>query len=385
MLESVSLVDDGQYRLLVRSIGDADAGVISALRRLRAGSDTELAQLLYRAPSELLRGLDRETGTKLVKVLRETGIDVDLVPPSETYEPGSAAYEVALVIKRPDRMLDVIRETVRVLGVDVETATKLVCANPAVLIGRVSQATVEALRRRYEALGVELDVSRSVDAEFDLAVDASDFATRKRLERLLADEQIPVAVSDAGQFLATGLKTSAAERIWKKLRDADVRVQILNRDFQRFDVRMESAPGAPGSPGSPGTNDPRRRDLLDWMIATIGMPARSAERALAHTPFILVENISGGEMVTLLHQIHERGGGASAILLPLQKFALAVKPGGDRQSARSRIETITRSAPPPGFELGGPTTLEGPFTKTQARWLQHELRRVNVQSLLVER
>jgi ribosomal protein L7/L12 len=346
---------------------------------LRAGTDTELAELLYRAPSELLRGLNRETGTKLLKVLRETGIDVDLVPPTETYEPGSAAYEVALVIKRPDRMLDVIRETMRVLGVDVDTARKLVCANPAVLIGRVSQATVEALRRRYETLGVELDVSRSVDAEFDLAVDTSDFATRKRLERLLADEQIPVAVSEAGQFLATGLEAPAAERIWKKLREADVKVQVLNRDFQRFDVRMESAPGAPGD------HDPRRRALLDWMVSTIGMPAKSAERALAHLPFILVENISGGEMVTLLHQIHERGAGASAILLPLQKFALAVKPGGDRDSARSRIETITQSTPPPGFELGNPATLEGPFTKTQARWLQHELRRVNVHSVLVER
>lgn len=376
MLESAALVDDGQYRLLVRSIGDADAAVIGALRRLRAGSDTELAELLYRAPSELLRGLDRDTGTKLLKVLRETGIDVDLVPPSETYEPGSAAYEVALVIKRPDRLFDVIRETVRVLGVDVDTARKLVCANPAVLIGRVSQATVDALRRRYQAHGVELDVSRSIDADFDLAVDASDFPTRKRLERLLADEQIPIAVGEAGQFLATGLKAAAAERIWKKLRDADVKVQVLNRDFQRFDVRMESAPGA---------DDPSRRALLDWMVATIGMPAASGERALAHLPFILVENVSGGEMVTLLHQIHEHGGGASAILLPLQKFALALKPGGDRVAARNRIETITRSAPPPGFELGGPTTLEGPFTKTQARWLQHELRRVGVGSVLVER
>jgi hypothetical protein len=376
VLESAALVEDGPYRLLVRSIGDADAAVISALRRLRAGSDTELAELLYRAPSELLRGLDRQTGTKLLKVLRETGIDVDLVPPSATYEPGSAAYEVALVIKRPDRLLDVIRETVRVLGVDVDTAKKLVCANPAVLIGRVSQATVEALRRRYEALGVELDVSRSVEAEFDLAVDSSDFPTRKHLERLLADERIPVAVSDAGQFLATGLKAPAAERIWQKLRDADVKVQVLNRDFQRFDVRMESAPGA---------DDPRRGALFDWMVATIGMPATSAARALAHLPFILVENVTGGEMVTLLHQIHDRGGSASAILLPLQKFSLAVKPGGDRASARSRIETITRTAPPAGFELGGPTTLEGPFTKTQARWLQHELRRVGVHSMLVER
>src|SRR3954467_432723 len=92
-----------RYRLLVRSIGTADAAVIPALRRLRGGADVELAGLLYRAPSELLSGLDRETGTKLRDLLRETGVDVDLTPVSESFERGTGDFEVALVVRQFDQ------------------------------------------------------------------------------------------------------------------------------------------------------------------------------------------------------------------------------------------------------------------------------------------
>jgi ribosomal protein L7/L12 len=370
--------DRGDYRLLVRSIGSADAAVIGALRRLRKGSDTQLAELLYRAPSELMHGLDRTTGTKLCDVLRETGIDVALVADGDAYEPGSAEYEVALVITRVDRLLAVVRETMRVLGVNADTAKRLVCANPAVILGRISRATVEALRRRYEPLGVDLDVSRSADAEFDVAAESTDELTLQRLERWLEDEGIATAVSGTGQILATGLKAPTAERIWDKFRANGARIRLLNRDFQRFDVRVDSAPGP---------DDPARPQLLEWLQSARGIPEAAAARALSHTPFVLAENVAGEEMVALLHEIRARGGRATAILLALQGFSLAVNAGGDRRAARARIEAIagTGCTPPPGFDRGIATTLDGPFTKTQARWLQHELRVAGVRSALVER
>ena len=46
--------DAAPYRLLVRSIGTADAAIVHSLRSLRAASDAKLAALIYRAPSELL-------------------------------------------------------------------------------------------------------------------------------------------------------------------------------------------------------------------------------------------------------------------------------------------------------------------------------------------
>jgi hypothetical protein len=196
---------------------------------VRRVSDTELAQLLYRAPSELVGGLSHETGARLCALLRETGIDVDLLPPDETFEPGSGDYEVALVVTRVDNLLAVIKEAVRVLGVDVETAKRLVCASPAVLIGHVSRATVDALRRRFEAHDVDLDVSCSANAEFDLAAHSGDEPARRHLERYLSDEGVSATKGEDGQVLATGLTLSTAQRLWTKLTAVDAKLRILNR------------------------------------------------------------------------------------------------------------------------------------------------------------
>lgn len=372
----VDTAGHGDFRLLVKSIGSADAVVIGTLRRLRRGSDAELAELLYRAPAELMRGLDRATGARLCEVLRETGIDVDLVPPTTIFEPGTGDYEVALVITEVNRLLDVVRETMRVLGVDMATAKRLVCANPAVLIGRISSATVEALRRRFEALGVTLDVSCSVRAQFDIAAESSDEITRRQLQQWLAQEGAAPALGPTGQLLAGGLNGAAAQRIWERLRGGDTKVRVLNRDFQRFDVRIESAPAG---------DDPRRASLIAWMVSAVGASERAATRALSRTPFVLADNVSGSDMVRLLNEVRDRGGCATGVLLALQTFALNIAPGGDRQAARIRIETIADVQPPLGFERGHATTLQGPFSKTQARWLQYELRRVGVGSVLVER
>jgi hypothetical protein len=360
-----------RYRLLVRSIGTADAAVIPALRRLRGGPDVELASLLYRAPSELLRGLDQKTGTALCDLLRKTGVDVDLTPDSESFERGTGDFEVALVVTQFDQVVAIFEETMRVLGVDVDAARKIVCATPAVMIGSVSAATVDALRARFAALGVEIDASRTNDALFDIAVEAGDPTTRQLLATVLGDAGVPATWSDRGQLLATGFDADTARRIWEQLSRTDAKVQILNRDLQRFDVRLESAPAS--------------SETKDWLIGVTGMPKRLADVALTKMPFMLAENVSSAKMVELLQQAAALGGRASGILLALQRFALTVKPGGDRAALRPWVDTIAGKADGDNFMRGGATRLAGPFTKTQARWLQYELRRGGITSHLAER
>ena len=50
-----------------------------------------------------------------------------------------------------------------VLGVKLDKAREILCGSPTVLIGNVSANTVAALRRRFEPLGVELDVSQPAE------------------------------------------------------------------------------------------------------------------------------------------------------------------------------------------------------------------------------
>ncbi|MDH5670850.1 MAG: hypothetical protein OEZ06_01815 [Myxococcales bacterium] len=359
------------YRLLVRSIGTAGATAVTALRGLRVGSDENLASLLYRAPSVLAGGLDRETGQKLCQVLGKTGLELALLSPQESFEPGTDDFEVALVIDDPSKVTAVIEETVTVLGVDVETAKRVVIQSPAALIGGVSEATVVALTERYRAFDVGLDVSRRRDAQFDVAIEAADGRTRAAATAVLREVGAVVSAESAHHLLGTGLSLAAAERVWPDLARSASKVRILNRDLQRFDVRLEKALDTP--------------EVRSFLTETVGMPERLVGRALARTPLVLRENVSGREMTALLEGAQAVGASATGILLALQGFALDIKPGGDRQSARGWVYAIAGREAAAEFTDTRPCRLGGPLTKLQARWLQHELRKHGVSSELVAR
>ncbi|HTV17374.1 MAG TPA: hypothetical protein VMG12_01845 [Polyangiaceae bacterium] len=360
----------------MRSIGTASAGIIGSLRRLRATTDGELAGLLYRAPSELVSGLNQDTGQKLIGILSQAGLDVALLPEGASCEAGRGEYEVALVLHEFDRMLAVLEEVMRFTGVDAETAQRLVCASPAVLVGQVSEATVAALRQRFTALGVEVDASRTKDATFDVAVEAPEGSLTPSLDRRLASAQ-PLTGADGKpgpngerQFMLPGLDAAAANELWSEASRTAIKVRVLNRDFQRFDVRLEAAPASP--------------EMLQLLIDTTGMSVGAAERVVARVPFILAQNVGGTRMLELLQAVERLGGRASGILLALRTFRLALEPGGDRKAARVWVDTIAGRAAGASFERPFTSELSGPFTKTRARWLQHELKKHGVRCQLVE-
>jgi hypothetical protein len=90
-------------------------------------------------------------------------------------------------------------------------------------------------------------------------------------------------------------------------------------------------------------------------------------------------------MVELLEEAKSLGGRASGVMLALQGFALDLSPGGDREAARPWVGIIAGRGAEEALMRPGTKRLDGPFNKTQARWLQHELRRAGVISRLVER
>jgi hypothetical protein len=361
----------GRWQLLVRSLGTGGAAVLPVLRQLRAGSDRELAAVLYRAPAVLLDDVDEERGRTLCELLEKTGIEVELLRKGEGFEPGKGEFEVALAIRSLDQILEIIEETVRVLGVDVEAARKLIAASPAVLIGGVSSATVASLQQRFGSLGVELDVSRSADAMFDMAVEVADGGTRAAIHARLRAAGAHVTATAPDQLIATGLTKKSADELWSEFARTAAKVRVLNCDLQRFDVRLDHAPDTPA--------------VHRWLVEATGMPARLVGKALQNLPLILAENVRGQDMVALLRGAHECEARATATLLALQSFSLRLSPGGDRTSVVPWVQAVGGRAAAASFARPRVELLEGPFTKLQARWLQHELRRHKVVSQLVER
>ncbi|NUM46921.1 MAG: hypothetical protein HUU38_19625 [Anaerolineales bacterium] len=360
----------------MNSIGTSGAGLISILKKVSPLSENRIASVLYRGPAELLTNLPEQTAKEIAELLHTAGLDCLAVDETYTFEPGDADHEVALVIRDFARMPDVLEQIMLILGVDVETARKIVCTSPTVLVGGISKNTVQALLARFAPLGVELDVSRPGEALFDVFLGETTALNRQQVLRLLRDNKIPLLDSKNGEqpLLAVELPREQADKLWERLKRTSYPVRIVNRDFQRFDLRLDQASNSP--------------EMMQYLQTSTGMPEKVAQKVPHKTPLILQQNIRFSDLAAHMEQIQLLGGKASGHLLVFQTFSLEITKVGDHKASTNAVRFITGLKEDEALEivtrthkLGEP--LAEPLTYPQALWLQTELGKAGTDSHLV--
>lgn len=362
----------GPARVVARSIGTAGVALVRSLRHVLPFADADIAALLFQAPSELIVGLEAPQAAGIVQLLRDTGLDCDVVLGDQLIASGVGDHEVALSVRDVDKIPAVIVEVVKLLGVDVAAARGLVCNAPAVLLGGISTATVGALRARFAPLGADLDASRSADARFDLFLGECPAATRDRaVDRLRAAVgKLEITGAAGGPLVVPGLDHDTATRVWRELRSADVPVRIVNRAFARYDVVLHAATDG----------DALRRHLTD----RVGMPPAVIPKVLARLPIVIHRGLRHDELEAVLADLAAADARVVAEPLAFQRFNLAL---GEVREVRplipviSAIAGIDEAAALTGLRAR-PPRISGQFPPLQARWLQHELRRAGVDARL---
>lgn len=362
---------DEPVRLVVRSIGTAAFAIVGALRQISALTEQELAGRLFRAPSELFSGVPRATAEKAAEILTAAGLEVEVLAAGESSEPGDGDHDVALVPTDFSRMKEVAQEVVRFLGVSAKVARQIVCAEPSILVGGVSTATVAALRRRFGPLGVELAVSRPATSCFDVVLGECAASVRPRLLAALGDAGLTPPVDDAGPLVALGLDRAAADRVWEQVGRKTPALRILDRAFERFDVRLEACP----------------RAAVPELVALTGMPEKVAFKALERLPIVVQQNLDFAATRACVERLARAGAVAVDELRALQSFAVVIESVADRPLAARALRALADVAEDAAEPLlhALPARIEGPLGMTQARWLQAELRAVGAAARLVRR
>ena len=232
-----------------------------------------------------------------------------------------------------------------------------------------------ALRRRFEPLGVELDVSQPAHACFDLFLGDCPPLDRERVRQLLRTFKIPDVAgrpNDAQPLLAVGLSKVKADQLWDQLRRTSLPVRLVNRDFQRFDLRLDDAPQTPA--------------MVEFLVTTTGMPERIALRVLQKVPIVVQQNIPFAVMTEHLETIVALGGTASGHLLAFQTFSLVVEKVGDPTATVQLLQVLGGLSQAEALAAIGPTeVMAGTMTNPQARWLQQEIKRNGGESRVVLR
>jgi hypothetical protein len=376
-MNAVTEISQPDRRIVVNSIGDAGARMVGVLKQVLPQSEARLAALLYQAPAELISGLTADQAEKINTLLRTAGLDSAVLCQGERFTPGVPDYEVALAIRNGANLPAIAHQIMELLGVKVDKARAILCSSPTVLIGSVSANTVAALRRRFEPLGVELDVSQPALATYDLFLGDCPLREAERVKQLLRDLKLPLLTAQDGTqqpLLAVGLSKAEADRLWEQLCRTSLPARLVNRDFERFDVRLDAAP--------PG--EQQREALAAYLVATTGMPARIAPKVLAKSPVVIQQNIPFDAMAAQLDAIAARGGRASGHLLAFQVFAVALDKVGDPTAAAQLLQVLGGVSPQEALAAVGPgRPTVGAMTNPQARWLQQELKRTGSEGRVI--
>lgn len=369
----------GPFRIIVQSIGTASPRVRWALRKILPLSEPQIVKVLYQAPSELISGVRLDLAEKMCEILRGTGLVVEVQPLEAPFTPGRGDVEVAMVIRDVARLSEVVALVSTLLDTPEEVAAKSVWSSPSMLLGRVSTATVEALRQRFTPLGVDLEISKPDEAVYDLFLGPCSTSIRDAVSRDLREAGVePVVQTDplaaeAQTLFALGLTRAQADLVWERAQRSSAPLRILDRAFQRYDVRLEEAPETDA--------------MVDFLVADTGMPRKVVPKVIRGTPIFLHQNIAYDRANACLVGVAAQGGRATAHLLTFQSFDLEIEALADRGATARLLGAITSRSPDEalGSLLQLPLRLTGPFSHLKARWLQHELERTGARARLVLR
>jgi len=351
----------GERRLVLESVGTADAVALRAIRQLVPGAIQEVARLVYQAPSELTNGLHDTAAAEVADLLGGLGFRVSVAPSDAAFRAGVGEFEIALVVTDMDRLPPAIAEAAAFLGTDLATARRLVCRAPAVLVSNISEATVSAVRDRFGRFGVDVDVSRLSAARYYAVVAVDNPALRRTVTELIRDIASDAAVVETEAALTVAdLSLENAQALWGRLQRTGARASICNRDLERYDVSLNQAPDTA----------PMRE-----MLVNIGLPVRVVPRVLGKLPVIIQQNVGHTAMQALLDRVADLGGRATGLPHSFQRFALVLRSVKDAPGAIKALVTLgdlpELAASAAVKEAKG--VLVGNFTRTTALWLQHTL------------
>lgn len=347
-------------RLLIRSIGAASPQDAAQVALGLGVTVPAMLRAFYQAPSTLADELPEPTAVAIAEVLSSLGCEVEVVDQDGPPPAPGPLLDVAVRVLDESRFELIVAAAAAFLGCPDEDTRRLLLASPPVLIGQVSPATVEALRRRLGA-GAEVITSDPAAARYDLLLGDCPAPVRARLLTDLRARGIDS--SPTGPWLVRDLTKQQADSIW----DAHRRVPTLrlaNQDFYRFEVVLDG--------GHPD-------DAAITALASAGIPADVVPRLFDALPIIVAEELPVPEAKRLLAALAAAGLEAHAALTTFLQLSVHITDWSSPPPARAALVAVGISDPPTA-----PPFAVGPWPELTARLVRGMLLRAGAEADLAD-
>src|SRR5690606_22993640 len=142
----------------------------------------------------------------------------------------------------------------------------------------------------------EVDVSKPDTALFDVFKGTCSAYEQGIIEQILNGlgiEWNKAANYKVASLLCGGISRSTADKLWQQTSRTSLPIKIVNRDLERFDLRLDQAPDTP--------------EMIAYLTESTGMPEKIAQKVVHKLPVILQKNIRFGQVDQEITKISQLG------------------------------------------------------------------------------
>jgi len=297
-------------RILIKSVGSAKPSSASAVATGLGLPAATVVSCLYRAPAILVDKISVSIANNLKGLLCDIGYDVEIQGTDDPTPEPAQLFDVAVYINNERKLTKVTESIASFIGMSEEDASKALLNPPYIMLGAVSQATVDALRNMIEGDAL-LVASEQGGACYDLFLSegGSDVVIR-RIHEDLANADITLSAESG--LIASDIDPKRIEPIWNRYRASGL-LRMINRDFLRFDITLQNLE-------SPLNSEQKQR-----LQQLVGIPADIIDEVCDSTPVALFESVAYHELDSLMQAFSQDHLPVQADLITFQMLGIEIK------------------------------------------------------------
>ncbi len=301
----------GQYRIVVNSIGTAKPAASAAIAKGLGLSASTVVSRLYRAPAILVEGVEQQVAQRMTNLLCDIGYQAEVQDISQPVPPRAPLYDVSVYIDEAEAFLPTVKTISQFIGMSEADASSMLMTPPGIVLGSVSEATVEAFRHQL-CDGVSVLASVTEEADYDIFLgSAPEIVSR----RILSDiQEAGLTLIAENGLVAVGVDHETAQSLWRR-HQASGAMRVVNHDFLRFDLVCT------GIENGFVKGSSEQVVLLNELV---GIPTEMIPEVLASLPLTLLEAVPNSEVEEKMTALSDAGLQMRADLISFQMLGLEV-------------------------------------------------------------
>lgn len=303
--------DTGQYRVVVNSIGEAGLAASAAIAKGLGIPASTLVARLYRAPAILVEGIEQQVANQVSKLLCDIGYQSEVQDISLPAPARSQLYDVAVYVHDAEAFLPTVKLLSQFIGITETNVSSMLMTPPGIVLGSVSQATVEVLRSQLND-GVSIIASITDQALYEIFLGGGVDIAKRRVLSDIRDANISLIAEEG--LVASGVDHETAQALWRR-HQASGMMRVVNRDFLRFDLVCTGI--------EKGSNK-ASIEQIELLNTLVGIPEEMVPEVLDALPLTLLDAVPNAELEQKMMMLEQVGLQMQADLISFQLLDLEV-------------------------------------------------------------